>query len=411
MRVEKMEGRQGFTLVEMLVVITIIGILAALLLPALAAARDAARSTQCKSNMRQFYVGFATFSERDPQKRFSSGAYDGRRDGSIDTIGWVADLVNSGTCLPQELLCPSNTSQASEKLNDYLGVATLDPKEGVPDTSLLTLGAAKLVEAASDDVTKANLIAEHFLTKGYGTNYMQTWFMARTGPSLQTDQTSGIRLFYPDAEVTPGGSEHKIKGLGGTVGPLGQNDVDNSALTASVIPILGDSNVGDAKEAFLKVAIPGFLAAGDRLVESFSDGPTRRVALDEGRLSPWGKDGEVDVVNESAGINLFLDEQPPSGVAAKDPLDYLQDYRDFGPVHGSGRGGTCNVLFADGSVKTFTDQNGDGYLNPGFVIPDTLTPDQLATVGYTDGFVELPPAQIFSGVFIKKFSSKANLDQ
>ncbi|WP_339734223.1 DUF1559 domain-containing protein [uncultured Gimesia sp.] len=82
-----MSRRRGFTLIELLVVIAIIAILIALLLPAVQQAREAARRSQCKNNLKQLAIALHNY--HDTHSVLPSGLVDDPNDTSgVDGYGW-----------------------------------------------------------------------------------------------------------------------------------------------------------------------------------------------------------------------------------------------------------------------------------------------------------------------------------
>ncbi|WP_425618905.1 DUF1559 domain-containing protein [Anatilimnocola sp. NA78] len=344
-RSQRTRSSGAFTLVEMLVVISIIGLLVALLLPALGVARETARSAACQNNLRQIAIGLLGRAERS-NEQLCSGAFDWLNDGAVTEKGWVADLVKVGTPTGK-MLCPSNSARVSETYYDLLtapaGGFAMDtcvprlgtPASAQPDGTMLSNPCRTIVESnlAPGSAQRNSLVQTEIYDEFYNTNYAASWYLVRGEPIVNS--SGNLQLAFMSCGPASLANKHCSSG------PLRTAILDTSSTPSSFVPLLGDGGLVTQKPLPIDFEDS---PAGAATARSFTQGPV----LISSMLTPTFPNG--------------TSRNGPTGWWAVWQKQVLQDYRGFGVVHRS----SCNVAFADGSVRSLADKNRDGYLNNGF---------------------------------------------
>lgn len=358
---------RAFTLVEMLVVIAIIGMLAAITLPALNSARESGRKADCVNNLRQIGIALQEHANRK-NGPFCTGAWDWAEDGAVTEVGWVADLVNTGVPVGK-MMCRSNPVQMSEVYNQLLSLdpSSFDncvnrigsPPSTLPDGTTQSNPCRAIADgglAPLSDARKTLMEATVF-KKFYNTNYTSSWFLTRGGVVLDASGN-------PKPSVAT--CSTSIRSRNTTFGPLTSARLDSSQVSSAFVPFMADGASGNPLASSLPFTKEAFVT------KSSTNGPVLISTL-----QPPAAFGSGTPMTGASGWWAVWNKQ------------VLQDYRGFEPVHR----GTCNILFADGSVRTFADDNRDRHLNNGFAAGPGSP--------FQDSKIELPLEEVISNYAIE----------
>lgn len=310
-------GLRAFTLIELLTVITIIGILISLLLPAVQSAREAAWNLQCQNNLRQ--LGLAMLAHEQANGRFPSGGWSWR---------WVGD-PDRGTGKDQPggwlfSILPYLEQMALHQLGS----------DGDPDdwTPTQLAGSAQRIQtplAVMNCPTRRKAIAYPISSTSWGYSGSFTPLGANT-----------VTMVARGDYAACAGDQYQPWDDYGGPGDL------SSAATMT------HNNTWPAPSA---VATGISYMRSEITVAAITDGTSSTYMLGEKFVPPdeylTGNDGgdnealDTGCNNDNHRSTYYDPKAGPTHTPMQDTKGYVSYYR-FGSAHGGG----CNFVFCDGSV-------------------------------------------------------------
>lgn len=288
--------KRGFTLVELLVVIAIIGILVALLLPAIQAAREAARRTHCLNNLKQ--MGLAVLNYESTRKCYPRGRWN---------------------------LLPTDTS-----------------KHSLPDRPTAKSNDASWTVVALPYAEEQSVASQYDLKK--------EWFHTDNRAAVSYPLTIFICPSVPDLARSDSTFTSTVKPAAGDYGCTNGVGSGVWGLHPELGTYPGSISAGEDNPQVIGVMTKAMLRSPCR-VKDITDGTSKTllIAEDAGRPDPYtdGHPGNV------AGLIILIDDgtgwaDPDSGFTLN--TEPVINHRNDGEIYSFHSGG-AHACFADGSSR------------------------------------------------------------